>query len=798
MLRSSLTVGEIVQVDPKHKIGKPDSQGGFGYVGFDEKTGWNVSYPVENNRLSPGISPRRLHPTTMATTGRRRKGDTAIGPSLLSHRPKPKRKLQFSKVKAAAASKPATKHRRPMATAALMRLAKSHPKTSSDVNPAITYLLKLRKTAPVGWLRQVHDELKAQSSDAVDKTQRGAGIKYPASKSSGKQKQLTESERQLVFGLCNTLDMTTDGVYRSIGHAWGQSYKTMIRIVDKALDNDDGTLSHGRKPKDNSHETVFESLNKQVQVFTPYFVFKKVKRSSCCLEDPMTCKELRKAWEELSEIEKAEYEYKAEACRRRAIYLLEDVTAVLQRTRGSVTWRRLASEVAGSNIPIACHETMRKFVMGLPDSAYKTTRMHPKLDESCRYRRYQWARGFWIFWNSAKLCTSIQVVLVHLDEKWFFAIVVRKNNKLVPYLGVEPIHHEIHHKSHIYKEMIAASTAFLPFGNDMESGGIAYKISFERIGRLVAAIKDTFRRVYKKDGSFHYPPILANLLRRKGEFYFRSMEITGSNEGTSKKPKFSLLRFFLDVEIPKLEQLAAQIESTTGNRAIIRYQMDGAGPHRDSKLLSVLTEEFDKRGWMIKFQPSNSPHTNVKDMCVFPTLSKQVTALQGLSKKSLVLEGEELFRLAKQAWDELELSTIARSYAGHHQIVNAIAQSKGGDDFLREKGGLHCGIRQAFVACYKSETSSEPCGVRLVDSYDDVPDDVLKGMPLKYPKPDVSNLEDDYNAFLSKEELEVLEKYLPEGSDELVSVRQAQLVNFWEEDNKSQMVSEPVDARRTP
>jgi hypothetical protein len=45
-------------------------------------------------------------------------------------------------------------------------------------------------------------------------------------------------------------------------------------------------------------------------------------------------------------------------------------------------------------------------------------------------------------------------------------------------------------------------------------------------------------------------------------------------------------------------------------------------------------------------------------------------------------------------------------------------KNKGGDDFLREKGGRHCGIRQAFVACYKSETSSELGGVRLFDDYE--------------------------------------------------------------------------------
>lgn len=214
MLRSGLTLGDIVQVDPKRKIGKPDSQGGFGYLGFDENNGgWNVSYPVENNRLSPGISPRRLHPTTMATTARRREGDLAIKPSLLSHRPPPKRKLQFAKAKAGEVAKPASKQQRPLATAELIRLAKSHAKTSSAVNPAIAYLQKKRMTSPAGWLRHVHAELKMRTSEAAGCT----ALKTLSSEASGIKKQLSESERQLVFGLCNAVDVTLDGVYRSIG-----------------------------------------------------------------------------------------------------------------------------------------------------------------------------------------------------------------------------------------------------------------------------------------------------------------------------------------------------------------------------------------------------------------------------------------------------------------------------------------------------------------------------------------------------------------------------------------------------
>ena len=84
----------------------------------------------------------------------------------------------------------------------------------------------------------------------------------------------------------------------------------------------------------------------------------------------------------------------------------------------------------------------------------------------------------------------------------------------------------------------------------MERGGEAKKVSIVRAGRLQPAQKDTYRRVYKDDGTFHYPRILGNLLRRKGDPYFCPMEVTGSSEGTKKKPKFSLLKHFQQTEIP--------------------------------------------------------------------------------------------------------------------------------------------------------------------------------------------------------------------------------------------------------
>lgn len=68
--------------------------------------------------------------------------------------------------------------------------------------------------------------------------------------------------------------------------------------------------------------------------------------------------------------------------------------------------------------------------------------------------------------------------------------------------------------------------------------------------------------------------------------------------------KYTLKRFFCDIEVPRLKQVAAEIETKIGKRVLVRYQMDGAGPHRDAKLLRTLKREFGKLGWIHTFQPA--------------------------------------------------------------------------------------------------------------------------------------------------------------------------------------------------
>ena len=134
------------------------------------------------------------------------------------------------------------------------------------------------------------------------------------------------------------------------------------------------------------------------------------------------------------------------------------------------------------------------------------------------------------------------IILVHMDEKWFYAVVTRTNCKVLTSIGLEPIDYFCQHKNHIQKEMYIVVTAFVMNQNNIRGGGKAIPIACVRVGRMEKAKKDSYKRVYRDDGSYHYPKIAEGLLRVKGQEYFKGVELTGANEGTAKDPKVSLLK----------------------------------------------------------------------------------------------------------------------------------------------------------------------------------------------------------------------------------------------------------------
>jgi hypothetical protein len=84
------------------------------------------------------------------------------------------------------------------------------------------------------------------------------------------------------------------------------------------------------------------------------------------------------------------------------------------------------------------------------------------------------------------------------------------------------------------------------------------------------------------------------------------------------------------------------------------------------------------------------------------------------------------------------VETIARAYAGRHQVANAIADDR------------------AAMPFYDNEEAEEPSGVEMIHSIDGQGVDTSGNHNgLRYKKPDISGL-DIMADFLSQQELEVL------------------------------------------
>ena len=89
--------------------------------------------------------------------------------------------------------------------------------------------------------------------------------------------------------------------------------------------------------------------------------------------------------------------------------------------------------------------------------------MLPHLNIGAKKKRVQWAETFWIFWYSAKaVCSRKKIfVVVHMDEKWFYAIRSRSNCKELTAIGLEPEPYFVQHKNHIGKLLFVVVTAYV-------------------------------------------------------------------------------------------------------------------------------------------------------------------------------------------------------------------------------------------------------------------------------------------------------------------------------------------------
>jgi hypothetical protein len=579
--------------------------------------------------------------------------------------------------------------------------------------------LALGRCKAEGWRRDAGTNLSSGADDYAGKA---------------KKMQLTPEELvRLSFEVALLSPPPAAGCMRDLEHAWGVSPGYGVSAAARCAERG---LSGGRQQRSDAGRSMVTDPTFAASKCTALeqFVREQAAQPSAGFGGGLDRKALRAEFEALEAGQEVEYEQRADLRRQRAPFWLDEIKVCLQQADGKVPWTVVANACDGD----LSVETVRRYVMSLEGFSYKAVTTVPLLGDGHVRQRLEWALAFWVFWHEAKRLGK-KMLLVHADEKWFWACVARRKNKSITEFGVEPKDFKVQHKSHIFKIMACAVSACLFESGDIECGGKGFKVAFERCGDFEKAKRTTRKRRYLPDGKWKMD---GEISRKEGDDYFVSHEVTGACQGgkvggnkatrcdvckergsaCTKQKKWSTLAFLRDTCIPELEKICSK------EGCIVRWQFDGAGPHKDAFLLNWIDTEFRKRGWIFVFQPSQSPETNTKDACIFPSLSRDVSTTQAVTYgHNHVLREEELWRAMQQSWETLSCATIARSFAAHHQIVTAIIVDKGSNTYLRGKDKLHFGIRKRFVETPDGD------GVQVLS---DVPPAQMESYALKYPTPE--------------------------------------------------------------
>ncbi len=172
----------------------------------------------------------------------------------------------------------------------------------------------------------------------------------------------------------------------------------------------------------------------------------------------------------------------------------------------------------------------------------------------------------------------------------------------------------------------------------------------------------------------------------RGKEYFVGIEITGSAKQKDGKKKFTMLAFFKNTLLPKLDEKAEELSQKLNKRIVVRYQHDNAAPHMEKNFKRFLEQQFAQRGWLIGYQPPCSPTTNVNDAYLFPALSKMVSRSQAINFRGKTLDTEELWSLAKETFASYPLEKLSMAFVQNEQVACAIMEDKGGNEHTKEKG----------------------------------------------------------------------------------------------------------------
>ena len=304
-----------------------------------------------------------------------------------------------------------------------------------------------------------------------------------------------------------------------------------------------------------------------------------------------------------------------------------------------------------------------------------------------------------------------RIFLIHYDEKWFWGLVLRAFAKACEEIGVEKRDYGAFHRCHINKVMAIAFVGAVIDGS-FENGCEVVKLPLVRARAPKIAERVQYEAVTQPDGSIRYPNTNPDgtpkePIRRKGESYLVDCCITGSNEGTKKEPKCSLLLIFKEIIFPAIVNLVGPGKQLEDCCVII--QGDQAGPHEDGTFAEFVTSYCAEQGWMWQPQAPQMPHSNVLDLSVFPAMSRRHSEWARKMVGTSVISHNHIWEMALEVYNSMPNCKIASAFIQYWRIMSLVIKSKGSNEFVGRLGkeNLHTGIRNDFNETAKGMLPSD-------------------------------------------------------------------------------------------
>jgi hypothetical protein len=169
--------------------------------------------------------------------------------------------------------------------------------------------------------------------------------------------------------------------------------------------------------------------------------------------------------------------------------------------------------------------------------------------------------------------------------------------------------------------------------------------------------------------------------------------VTGTNEGTSTKPKFALINLWKHRLLPMLDHLTSPGQRYHG--VVVVLQQDNAGPHLEGSLNAFLDAEIAKRpGWKRSDQAPQGPYCNVLDLAIFPSMSKQHSKLLQQNNNTPVKK-EKIMDTAIKVWQDMASWKVANGFILAYRVMKKIIENKGNNQWL-SSGAPHLNVRKDF------------------------------------------------------------------------------------------------------